>query len=137
MNKAKGMVAANSLLFPVLVQAAEKSLELPQSLSAGYVFKLFAALLLVLVVFLLFAWGIKRLNRLPAGQDGVRVISGINVGSREKLIIVQIGDEQLLIGVTPASINKLHKLENKIPQNSSVKHPFRNALNGVLKSGAT
>lgn len=46
------------------------------------------------------------------GRDGMRVITGISVGSRERILLIQVGsDTQLLVGVTPTNISKLHVMD--------------------------
>jgi len=54
------------------------------------------------------AIAVRRLGRFPSSVSGpVRVIGGINVGQRERIIVVRAGGRQLVLGVTPSSINTL------------------------------
>ena len=77
--------------------------------------RLAAALCVVLLVF----WGCARLVRRlngaglvggGAAQAGLRVVGALSLGSRERLVLVQAGEEQLLLGVTATSIERLHLL---------------------------
>lgn len=74
--------------------------------------KLLAALALVLVVF----WVSARLLRLLPGLRGgtapgaLRVVGALPLGHRERLVVVQAGEEQLLLGVTASRIERLHLL---------------------------
>ncbi len=43
-------------------------------------------------------------------KSGLKLVSTYNLGQREKLLVMQVGDEQLLLGVTSASISTLHVL---------------------------
>ncbi len=36
------------------------------------------------------------------------------MGSRERIVLLQVGEEQVLIGVSPGRINKLHVLNKPI-----------------------
>lgn len=121
-------------------ESAEKVVDLSKGLTAGYFLKLGMALLFVLGVFFAFAWLMRRMNHMPAGDTGLRIVGGLNVGSKEKLIVVQMGEEQVLIGVTQQSINKLHVLKDAIPTagtGSIGKPAFANLLNNVLSKGTS
>jgi len=69
-------------------------------------------LLIVLSVFFLCVWGVRKLNGLTAGcAEKMRVVGGLSLGLREKVILLQVGRKQLLLGVTPGRIETLHVLE--------------------------
>ena len=40
----------------------------------------------------------------------MKVISGLSVGTRERILLVEIGDTWLVLGVTAAQIRTLHTL---------------------------
>ncbi|MGL1833354.1 flagellar biosynthetic protein FliO [Rhodocyclaceae bacterium SMB388] len=64
----------------------------------------------VIGLLLLSLWLIKRLS-LPRGQAaGLKVLGGVAVGSRERVVMVEVGDKVLVLGVTAASVNTLHTL---------------------------
>ncbi|MCK9607128.1 MAG: flagellar biosynthetic protein FliO [Methylomonas sp.] len=70
------------------------------------------ALLIVLVLFGGFIWLLRKSGSLSfAGKSQMSVISGLSVGVREKLVLVKVGEKQLLLGVTPGRIDKLLELE--------------------------
>ncbi len=80
----------------------------PQSPGLGGAF---IALLLVLGLILGMAWLLKRL---PGGgfrpADGLRIVASIPLGAKERAAVVQVGDEQLLIGIGPGGVRTLHVL---------------------------
>lgn len=85
------------------------------AVSGGYIFQLIGALLLVVFCIVAVIYLMKRLNGgYMAGGQHIKVISSLNVGTREKVMLLQVGEEQVLIGATPAGINKLHKLETPV-----------------------
>jgi flagellar protein FliO/FliZ len=52
------------------------------------------------------------MNRLQSSTGGMlKIIGGISMGSRERIVLLQVGSEQLLVGVSPGRINTLHVLE--------------------------
>ncbi len=69
-------------------------------------------LLIVLSIFFLCVWGVRKLNGLTvSGAEKMRVIGGVSLGVREKVILLQVGKKQLVLGVTPGRIETLHVLE--------------------------
>ncbi|MDP2901692.1 MAG: flagellar biosynthetic protein FliO [Methylovulum sp.] len=70
------------------------------------------ALLVVLSVFMLCIWGIGRLNGLHINNaEKMRVVGGLSLGLREKVMLLQVGKKQLILAVTPGRIETLHVLE--------------------------
>ncbi len=69
-------------------------------------------LLVVLAIFFLCAWGVRKLSGVAVnGAEKMRVIGGLSLGMREKVILLQVGKKQLILGVTPGRIDTLHVLE--------------------------
>jgi len=69
-------------------------------------------LLMVLSVFFLCVWGVRKLSGLTvSGAEKMRVVGGLSLGMREKVILLQVGKKQLILGVTPGRIETLHVLE--------------------------
>jgi flagellar protein FliO/FliZ len=46
-------------------------------------------------------------------RENMKVISALSLGMREKLILVQVGEKQLLLGVTAGRIDNLLVLEGE------------------------
>jgi flagellar protein FliO/FliZ len=69
-------------------------------------------LLIVLSVFFLCVWGVRKLSGLTvSGAEKMRVVGGLSLGMREKIILLQVGKKQLVLGITPGRIETLHVLE--------------------------
>jgi len=57
----------------------------------------------------------KRLQLGARGSDvGLNVVSVLSLGQRERIVVVQAGEEQLLLGVTSPQITTLHVLETPL-----------------------
>ncbi len=81
--------------------------------SNSYLLQLFSGLLVVLVSIITLAWIAKRFNRMSSGNNsGLKIIGGINMGSRERIVIVQAGEAKLVLGVSTGRINLLHVLDS-------------------------
>ena len=89
---------------------------------SNYVQMLFGLFAIVIFIFAV-AWLIKRMGTLnPNHSNNLKIIAGLSVGQREKIVVVQVMDEQLLIGITQSNIQLLSKLEQPIPVSNM--HPL-------------
>lgn len=99
-------------LIPILligsdVIAADNKPISPISPSAGLL-QIATALLLVVALVLAAAWVMRRLGPLNAGNKiPVKIIGGINVGNRERVMVVEVADQWLILGVTANNISNL------------------------------
>ncbi len=80
--------------------------------SAGDMLHWAIGLLIVLAIFFFCVWGMRKLNGIAvSGAEKMRVVGGLSLGIREKVILLQVGKKQLVLGVTPGRIDTLHVLE--------------------------
>jgi flagellar protein FliO/FliZ len=65
----------------------------------------------VLGAVILVAWILKRIN-LPQHGSGsaLKVISGVAVGQRERIVLVEVNDTWLVVGVAPGQVCALHSM---------------------------
>ena len=68
---------------------------------------------LAVVVGLLFAclWLLRRLSAPRGGGAAVKVLGAAAVGPRERVVLVQLGEQVLVLGVAPGSVTKLHEMK--------------------------
>jgi flagellar protein FliO/FliZ len=79
--------------------------------SAGGVGKVTLALLLVLLAVFAVAFVLRRLrgfNR--GGSAGIEVIAQVALGTRERAVIIKVGESRMLLGVAPGRISMLQAL---------------------------
>ncbi|VAW92957.1 hypothetical protein MNBD_GAMMA22-553 [hydrothermal vent metagenome] len=99
-------------------------------------FQMFLGLVLIVGLILGLAWLVKRINNYQGNMNGVlKLLSMISVGQREKIVLIQIGKQQLLIGVAPGKVNTLLVLNENI-ESAEVKRitvSFADKLSAVLK----
>jgi flagellar protein FliO/FliZ len=75
-------------------------------------------LILVLGLILGMAWLLKRMPGTGLGlrqNDRLRVVSMLSVGAKDRVMVIEVNGEQLLIGVSAGGINKLHQLSEPLP----------------------
>ncbi|WP_055128375.1 flagellar biosynthetic protein FliO [Pseudomonas mediterranea] len=83
---------------------------------AGQLVQLVLGLLLVLGVIFLLAWLLRRVQQAgPTGKGQVIDIVGSRaLGPRDRLVLVQVGNEQILLGLSPGTITALHVLKEPV-----------------------
>lgn len=70
-----------------------------------------AGLLLVLALIGGLAWAVARLGRFrPSANAAVRVVAAASVGPRERVAVIEVAGQWLVVGVAPGSVNLLDKL---------------------------
>ncbi|GAC27144.1 flagellar biosynthetic protein FliO [Brumicola pallidula] len=94
---------------------AEASASSPQTLqNPSSILSIFLSLLLVVAIIFALAFIARRFNVTQAGNGQLKVIASMAAGAKEKIMVVDVGGEQFLIGVTAHNINQLGKLDNPI-----------------------
>jgi flagellar protein FliO/FliZ len=75
---------------------------------AGSLLQILLALVLVLVVMMGVAWALKRfgLARNTAGAP-IRIVGGISVSARERILVIEVADQWIVVGVAPGRVNTL------------------------------
>lgn len=67
------------------------------------------SLLVVLGLIFVLAWGLRRLQGLRVGGGAaLRIHGGLQVGAKEKVLLIEAGGQHLLIGVSGGGVNTLH-----------------------------
>lgn len=72
---------------------------------------------LLLVIGLIFAcmWLLKRFNTFSfVANSPIKVVASLPIGTRERLLLVNVGNEQLLIGVCPGRVQTLHVMNEPV-----------------------
>ena len=105
------------------------------SLSSGSVLQVVLSLLLVLAAVVVVGWILKRINLPHQGAgNALKVISGVAVGQRERIVLVEVNDTWLVVGVAPGQVNSLHTMpKGALPSASNVMSGDDNKFQGWLK----
>lgn len=97
--------AAESPLF-----AAPQAADVPAT-GAGSFVQVSVALAIVLAAVFAAAWLMQRLRNIGGAQSGsIHVITSVALGPKERAVVVQVGRQQLLLGVAPGRVSTLHVL---------------------------
>lgn len=66
------------------------------------------ALLLVLGLLAALAWFLKRYGpKAAGGSANVRMVGALNLGGRERIMVVEVGDQWIVVGASPGRVNAL------------------------------
>ncbi len=94
------------------------------------------ALGLVLALIVAAAWLVRRFSLLPRAAGGqLRVVSGLMVGQRERVVIVEVRDQWLVLGVTSQHVNLLSTLQKPVDAQATQADlpPFADWLSRALQ----
>ncbi|MES2354477.1 MAG: flagellar biosynthetic protein FliO [Pseudomonadota bacterium] len=67
-------------------------------------------LCLVLGLILASGWVLRKINPVHAENKLIRVVTATSVGQRERVVVVEINDNWLVLGVAPGQVNLLQSL---------------------------
>jgi len=124
------LLIVTASISPVLVFPAEFGSEIEEyssrnsaltsSIQNNYVLQVLLSLVLVVGVIVLLSFLLKKINfQARTGSGAVRILSVVSIGGKDRLLLVAVGEEQLLLGSSPGSVQKLHTLSKPIDPTSS------------------
>ncbi|MGH8380225.1 flagellar biosynthetic protein FliO [Pseudomonas sp.] len=83
--------------------------------AVGQLTQLVLGLLLVLGLIFFLAWLLRRVqNAAPGASQVIEILGSRTLGPRDRLLLIQVGKEQILIGHSPGSIEALHVLAEPV-----------------------
>jgi flagellar protein FliO/FliZ len=87
---------------------------------AGQLTQLVLGLLLVVGVIFVLAWLMRRVQSIgPGNAQVIELVGSRALGPRDRLVLVQVGEEQILLGITPGRITPLHVLKTPVQTTQS------------------
>ncbi|NGX16238.1 flagellar biosynthetic protein FliO [Wenzhouxiangella sp. XN24] len=102
------------LLAPLAAFGAEPQAA-PEFTGAGEVGKMIAGLLLMIALIVGLAAALKRVKGFQRHLPGaIKIVSVASVGARERLMLVEVGGRQLLVGAAPGRIQTLLVLDEPV-----------------------
>ncbi len=110
---------------------------LSDTVGASQIIQMFFGLFLIIALIIGLAWLVKRMNNSQGSMNGVlKLLSMISVGQREKVALIQVGKQQLLIGVASGKVNTLLILDENIENSDkkNIRSNFSEKLSAVLKN---
>lgn len=103
--------------FPPALLAALPGIALAQSApvavpdAGANLFQVFLGLGVVIATLVGGLWLLKRVSAPHGAATGaLRVIAGTSVGPRERVVLLEVEDTWLVVGVAPGQVNALHQM---------------------------
>jgi len=94
------------------------------------------SLLMVLAVIVISAMVLKRFQGTRQTLSGLKIVTSLHLGAKEKLVVVQAGKQQLLLGVTAQQITLLETLAEPLVTSKENSVDFAQSLAKLLKQKA-
>jgi flagellar protein FliO/FliZ len=121
-------------LWPDFASAAKPG----EAVGAGSLLQLAFGLIVVLGAIGFGAFLLRRLGKYSTPMsEALRILGGVSLGARERAVLLQVGDQQLLLGVAPGRVQTLHVLERPIVESAPATlvgaNGFAERLAGLMK----
>lgn len=116
----KKLTSVTALLLAVAVICFSPSLVAAESIAkvqptpAQSLLPMLGGLAAVLVLIFILATMLKKLSNLNLTSNHIKVIESQPLGAKEKLVIVEIQNKQIVLGVTPHSIQPVTELDTPL-----------------------
>jgi len=101
--------------------------------------QVFIALIVVVFIILLLSVILKKINMLPGGNAGlIKIIAGLSLNNKDRLLLIQVGESQVLISSSPGDIKKICTLNKLISlEDLSTKNVEKSKFSQLLNSAIT
>ncbi|MCU6243071.1 MAG: flagellar biosynthetic protein FliO [Enterobacter asburiae] len=110
----------------------------PSAVPGSPLLQVSGALFGIIAFILIAAWLAKRLGLAgkTAGARGLKVSASTTLGPRERVVIVEVDDARLVLGVTASNISVLHKLPPApvvVDERADAPADFQSVMKSLLK----
>ncbi len=122
----KDCLVWSSILISPQVFAVEK---IQKITAAESILPMLFGLLVILASIFLLAFIFKKYSNFGLVSKTIKVIESQPLGNKEKLMIIQVQEQQFLIGVTPQSISQLGEISPQIVTKQAAVTKAHNPLN--------
>lgn len=109
--------------------------------SISYALQILVSFLVVIGLILALAWLMRRTGRFGSKNTRIlKIVDSLSLGMREKIILVEVNDINIVVGIAPGHIRALHVFEgnmnkqvkdNITPRNEE--HGFKQLMSKFLK----
>ena len=88
-------------------------------ISISYLLQILFSFVVVIGFILVMAWLLRRTGHLGR-SDGqvIKIISSMSLGMREKILVLEVGKTNIVVGVAPGQVRTLHVIEGDININN-------------------
>lgn len=131
--QAKYALATSDKVIPLQGSMSGESVT---TVGTGQYLQMLLALVFIIGLIFVVAWFIRRMGNVTGAAKGsLKVLAGVSLGQRERVVLMQAGNLQLLLGVAPGQIRTLHVFEEPVVEvdAEAEAHHFADKLNAMIK----
>ena len=89
--------------------------------AGGYLGQMFFGLLVVVALIFVLSFFAKRYGQLGSTSElKFKVLTSLALSQRERLVLVQIGDKQIVLGVAPGHVSQVMELEQPLVDEAAI-----------------
>ena len=129
----RALIAVSSLCLamPALAKPAAVPVGPADVLNLG------TGLILVIGAILLCGWLYARTQKLRgANSDLIRIVASQPLGTKERVVLLQVADKQLLVGMTSSQVQTLHVFDEPVAVAETPTGGFAERLRAAVKGQA-
>jgi len=90
------------------------------------------SLLMVICLIVICAFVLKRFNLGQQSISQLKVVTSLSLGAKERVVVVQAGEQQLLLGVTAQQVTLIERLSEPLPMQKAKTVELPNSLLSFL-----
>ena len=121
-----------TILIALPAQADVVTTDAGSSLFTGdYLLQVVGSFFLVICVLLAVMLLLKRFNTVGISKTGyIKILASAPLGQRERAVLLQVGEEQILVGVAAGSVSTLHHISHPVaPSETEASLSFKEVWN--------
>jgi len=109
------------IALPAQADADAVATEVGSSLFTGdYLLQVVGSFFLVICALLAVMLLLKRFNTIGTSMGGhIEILASAPLGQRERAVLLQVGEEQILVGVAPGNVTILHHISHPVPRSET------------------
>ena len=109
------------IALPAQADADVVATEVGSSLFTGdYLLQVVGSFFLVICALLAVMLLLKRFNTIGTSMGGhIEILASASLGQRERAILLQVGEEQILVGVAPGNVTTLHHISHPVSRSET------------------
>lgn len=98
--------------------------------------KMFFGLIFVIALIFFVAWLTRKLKLTQHFSTGYQIksLATLSLSTREKICLIEVGNKQVLVGVSPGRINQLHVFDEKLSPTTAEPSNANNQFANVFKN---
>lgn len=124
------LVSCGSLAQEAAAVVSKETAKVPAAIPGVGQIVISLALVVGLVILLAFLY--KKMQLRMPGSKHFKVVATLNVGTRERLLVIEMQGKQRVIGVTASNVNFLFELETPLTE-EKLASDFHTQLQSFLK----